>query len=158
MPENENPSDAPKPKAPELLTNDQVNALLAKQKREMAEKFADYDDLRAKASKLDEIEQASKSELQKLLDENTTLKTRVEFFEREKQVAAWAAEITKDSGIPPEALRGNTKEELEQHFNVLSALVPKQQQKRHVVPPGTPSGEQTGSRAAAALRQMRGTE
>lgn len=140
------------------LTQDQVNALLAKQKREMAEKFADYDDLRAKASKLDEIEQASRSELQKLLDENTTLKTRVESFEREKQVAAWAAEITKDSGIPPEALRGNTKEELEQHFTVLSSLVPKQQQKRHVVPPGTPSGGQTGSRAAAALRQMRGTE
>lgn len=140
------------------LSQDQVNALLAKQKREIAEKFADYDDVKAKAAKLDELEQSSKTELQKLAEENATLKSRVESFERDQQVKKWAAEITKDSPVPASALRGSTREELESHFKELEALIPKQQQKRSVVPPGKPSGEGTGSRAAAALRQMRGTE
>lgn len=140
------------------FTQEQVNALLAQQKRSVAEKFADYDDVKAKAAKLDEIEQSSKSELQKLTEENATLKTRVESFERDQQVKQWAAEIVKDSPVPASALRGNTREELEAHFKELDALIPKSQQKRPVVPPGKPSGEEAGSRAAAALRMMRGAE
>lgn len=140
------------------LSQDQVNALLAKQKREIAEKFADYDDVKAKAAKLDELEQSSKTELQKLAEENSTLKSRVESFERDQQAKQWAAEITKDSAVPASALRGSTREELESHFKELEALIPKAQQRRSVVPPGKPSGGEAGSRAAAALRQMRGTE
>lgn len=140
------------------FTQEQVNALLAQQKRSVAEKFADYDNVKAKAAKLDEIEQSSKSELQKLAEENATLKTRVESFERDQQVKQWAAEIVKDSPVPASALRGNTREELEAHFKELDALIPKSQQKRPVVPPGKPSGEEAGSRAAAALRMMRGAE
>ncbi len=140
------------------FTQEQVNALLAQQKRSVAEKFADYDDVKAKAEKLDQIEQSSKSELQKLAEENATLKTRVESFERDQQVKQWAAEIVKDSPVPASALRGTTREELEAHFKELEALIPKSQQKRPVVPPGKPSGEEAGSRAAAALRAMRGAE
>lgn len=153
MSEEENKQEPAEPKA---FTQEQVNALLADQKRKLGEKFADYDDVKAKASKLDQLEQDSKSELQKLLDENTELKTKVGSFEQEKQVTAWAAEIVKDSTIPASVLRGNTKEELEAHFKDLQELAPKP--KRTPVPTGQPSGEGTGSRAATALRELRGTQ
>lgn len=137
------------------FTQEQVNALLAEQKRKSAEKFADYDDLKQKASKLAEVENASKSELQRALDEAAALKAENAKFLAEKQVAQWAAEIVKDSTIPASVLRGSTREELEAHFQELQKLTTQDTapKPRFPVPVGTPDNGKTGSRAAAALRE-----
>lgn len=51
-----------------ITSQEQLNQLLgARLERERA-KFGDYDDLKAKASRLDEIEEANKSELQRAQD------------------------------------------------------------------------------------------
>lgn len=47
------------------LTQDQVNDIIAERLRREREKYADYDDLKAKASKWAEYEDAQKSELEK---------------------------------------------------------------------------------------------
>lgn len=47
------------------FTQEQVNDLLAKQKGKVESKYADYGDLKAAAAKLQEIEEASASELEK---------------------------------------------------------------------------------------------
>jgi transcriptional regulator len=47
------------------FTQDQVNALIAKEKGRIQSKFADYNDLKAAAAKLEEIEAANASELEK---------------------------------------------------------------------------------------------
>lgn len=140
-------------RAPETktFTQEQVNALLADQKRKVLEKFADYDDLKGKASKLAEIEESSKSELQKALDRAAELEKDLTKYQQKEQVAKWAKEIVKDSDIPADVLRGSTREELEQHFEQLKALTPKP--KRTSAPTGHSSGEQ-GSRAVAAIRQL----
>lgn len=147
MAEEEN-NDKPESKT---FTQEQVNGLLADQKRKIGEKFGDYDDLKERASKLSEIEESSKTELQKALDRATAAETRIASFEAKEQTAKWAAEIVKGSGIPASVLRGSTREELEAHFTELKDLAPKP--KRTPVPPGK-SGEQ-GSRAAEALRLLR---
>jgi hypothetical protein len=134
------------------FTQEQVNALLATEKRKAAEKFADYDAVKEKASRLDQLEQDSKTELQKALDEAAALKSKVEKFERQAQVNTWADEITKDSDIPASVLRGETREELEKHFEQLQALAPKP--KRTPAPSGKSAGDGGGSRAVAALRQL----
>lgn len=62
-----------KPEAPATATEaqsqtfsqDQVNAMLAEQKRKERERFADYDDLKTKASQYDEAQEAAKSEQQR---------------------------------------------------------------------------------------------
>lgn len=56
--------DGEQPKSAGPFTEGDPAWLAGRLERERA-KFADYDDLKAKASKLDEIEQASKSELEK---------------------------------------------------------------------------------------------
>lgn len=48
-----------------LMAPDEVGAKIAEAKRKEREKFADYDDLLAKAKRLDEIEEQSKSEQQR---------------------------------------------------------------------------------------------
>lgn len=119
-------------------------------------KYADYDDLKAKAAKFDEAEAANQTELQKITARAEAAEQKVAKHEAEKQVATWAAEITKGSTIPAAALRGSTKEELTEHFEVLKSIAPAPQQKRGT-PPGKAAGDdgKSGSRAVEALRELR---
>ena len=85
-------------------------------------RYADYDDLKAKAARLDEAEQAGKTELQKAqekleaaLAENTALKTR-----------ALAGEVAAAKKLPAgaaEFLAGATRAELEASADQLLALL-----------------------------------
>lgn len=80
-------------------------------------KFSDYDDLKAKASKLDEQEQANKTELQKALE-------RAEAAEKkagEHEHAALRASVAADKGVPASGLTGSTKAELEKSADDLIA-------------------------------------
>jgi len=145
--------DGQKPVEGKSFTQEQVNALIAEAKRKEREKIpTDYDDLKAKASKLDQLEQESKTELQKALDKATALETELTGYKTKEQVSAWAADVVKGSDIPASVLRGSTKEELEQHFEQLKALAPKP--KRTSAPAGQVTGEGQGSRAVAALRSL----
>lgn len=152
MPEDNENNGEQKPET-RTFTQEQVNALLAEQKRTVAAKFGDYDDLKAKASKLDEIEKASQTELEQALDRAAKAEAAVAGYQAKEQAAQWAAEIVKGSEIPASVLRGSTREEMQAHFDQLKELAPKP--KRTPVPPGK-SGTETGSRAAAALRELRG--
>lgn len=51
-----------------ITSQDDLNRVLDARLKREREKFADYKDVKAKASRLDEIEQASKSEAQKATD------------------------------------------------------------------------------------------
>lgn len=53
---------------PAAFTQDQVNAMLAEQKRKQSEKFGDLAELKAKADRLAEIEESQKSEQQRHAD------------------------------------------------------------------------------------------
>jgi hypothetical protein len=50
------------------FTQEEFNRLLAREKYALRDKYADYDELKAKAAKLDELEQAQKSDLEKAQD------------------------------------------------------------------------------------------
>lgn len=53
------------PAAPSTFTQEQVNAMLAEQKRKVSEKFTGYDDLKAKAEQFDAAQEAAKTEQQR---------------------------------------------------------------------------------------------
>lgn len=92
-------------------------------------RYADYDDLKAKAARLDEAEQAGKTELQKAqekleaaLAENTALKTRALAGE----VAAAKNEVAAAKKLPAgaaEFLAGTSRAELEASADQLLALL-----------------------------------
>lgn len=78
------------------FTQEQVNDLLAKQKGKIQSKFADYGDLKAAAAKLEEIETANASELEK---------AQKKAAEYEKQLATTQAgllrhEVATEKGVP----------------------------------------------------------
>ncbi len=90
----------------------------------------------AAATKLAEMDEAAKTELQKANDAKAAAESERDALRKEKQVTKWAADIAKKAGLPADALRGSTEEELQAHADQLKALIAPTEE----VKPGTPKG------------------
>ena len=105
------------------FTQAEMDSIIGERLKRAKEKYADYDELKAKAAKYDEAEEASKSELQKALDRAEKAEGKLKELESERRLAELRAEIAKDKGIEPGLLRGTTREELEAHADAIRAYV-----------------------------------
>lgn len=76
-------------------------------------RYSDYEELKAKAGKYDEAEEANKSELQKALDRANELQAKVDGFEKAETVRKIRDEVSQSTGVPASLLTGGTKEECE---------------------------------------------
>lgn len=108
---------------PKSFTQEQVDQIVEKRLAKERGKYKDYDELKSKAMRLDEMENAGKSELDKLKESNAALRKQIDDAAAEKQHAEWVSEVAKDKGVPAELLRGGTKEELEAHADLLRAAL-----------------------------------
>ena len=108
------------------------------------------------ATKLTAIEEASKTEAQKLADRAAAAEKRVAEFESREQIAKWKTEVAEASGVSAAVLRGSTKEELEAHAVDLKSLIPAETGKKPAIGPyvppegSTPSGSLGGPAQAFA--------
>ena len=75
------------------------------------EKYADYEALKEKASKLDTIEEANKTELQKITEKAAKLESELSALKKEKEVRDIRETVAKETGIPVSLLTGNTADE-----------------------------------------------
>lgn len=89
---------------------------LSRERKQTAERYADYDQLKAKAAEAD----ASKSDLQKLADRVTAAEKRAADAEA-KQMRAEVAQAKGLTAAQAKRLTGSTKEELEQDADDLLA-------------------------------------
>jgi len=89
-------------------------AIQARIARERA-KFADYDEVKARASKLAEIEEANKTEAEKVAERLAAAEKRA----GELEAKATRAEVAAAKGVPVALLSGGTKEELEASADAL---------------------------------------
>jgi hypothetical protein len=82
-------------------------------------KYADYDDLKAAASQVETFQ----SRIGELEATNGELSGKIQSFEQEKERSALISKVAKEKGVPADALRGNTAEELEAHAALLAELI-----------------------------------
>lgn len=75
------------------------------------------------AKRLAELEEASKTEQQKQAERLEAAEKRLAEYERREQVQAWTAEVSKETGVPAEALRGSSLEEIKAHAESLKSLI-----------------------------------
>lgn len=141
-----------------------VKERLARQKEQH---FADYDDLKAKAARLQEIEDANKTEAQKLNDQIAALQRQIDEKDAEVAKASLAslkATVSAAKGVPAATLTGTTKEELEASADELIAWRDANKPSRKSpAPAGLKSGASSSGdtsanameRAAAAMRALR---
>lgn len=108
---------------PKSFTQEQVDHIVEKRLAKERGKYKDYDELKSKAMKLDEMENAGKSEIDRLKESNAALRKQIDDAAAEKQHAEWVSEVAKDKDVPAELLRGGSKEELEAHADLLRAAL-----------------------------------
>lgn len=127
---------APEPKAEEPNTQDKtftqadLDRVVSDRLSREREKFGDYDDLKAKATRLAEIESANQSETEKLNGKVGSLSNENQSLKEENL----RLRVALDKSVPADLidrLRGKNKEELEADADKLLALVgtPKEEPK-----------------------------
>ena len=95
----------------QTFTQDELNDIVGKRLARAAEKYADYDELKAKAEKLDALEEASKSELQKVTERAEKLEAELKSLKKEGEVRAIRDEVASKTGVPANLLTAETAEE-----------------------------------------------
>lgn len=144
------------------FTQAELNAILAEDRRKTAARYGDYDDLKAKAAQFDQAEQANKSELQKALDRATAAekerddlkaadKTRQDREAHAAQVKAWTEAAAKKTGVPADAIKGATEDEIKAHAAQLAGLLPR---KGYVPTEGNPPAGDGNSEMRAFAQQL----
>ena len=105
------------------FTEDKVNEIVRDRLAREREKYADYEDAKAKAKQTDEL----KAALETLTQERDAANVELEGLKAQKEHAQLAAKVAQDAGIPAEAvlmLRGDTEEELAENVASLLKLIP----------------------------------
>ena len=104
------------------FTQDEVNAIVGKRLAEEKGKYADYEDLKAKAAKYDEAEEASKSELQKAVERANHLEAELNERKKNDEVRQTREKIANETGIPANLLTGDTEEACKAQAEAIKAF------------------------------------
>ena len=98
--------------AESTFSQEDVNRIVQERLQREREKYSDYDELKAAAERAQELEA-----------EKTTLAERVAEFEAKEEQQKLVNSVAEATGIPAAALKGDTKEDLEAHAEVLKSLM-----------------------------------
>jgi transcriptional regulator len=90
------PTTEPAPAETVTFTQEQVNNLIAKEKGKITSKYADYSDLKAAAAKLEEIESANATELEKAQKKAAELEARL----AENSASALRQKVAMEKELP----------------------------------------------------------
>lgn len=74
-----------------------------------------------KAKLYDEIQEGNKTELEKAKEETARLESELEAIRKRDQIASWKNEISKETGVPVDVLRGDTEEDIQAHAESLKS-------------------------------------
>lgn len=92
-----------------ITSQEQLNRIISERVGRERRKYADYEQLREKAARFDELEEAQKTELEKAQERAT--KAEAKALEAELRMVR--SEVASKHSVPAELLQGTTSEELE---------------------------------------------
>lgn len=85
-------------------------------------KYSDYETLKEKASKFDEVEEKNKTELEKAIEKANELQSKLDAFEKENEIRSIREKVASKTGLPTKLLLGSTEEEMLSHANDILEL------------------------------------
>ena len=94
------------------FTQAELNAIVQKRVAEVAGKYGNYEELKEKAQKLDQIEEESKSELQKATEKADSLQSELDALKAANKERELKEKIAAETGVPATLLRGTSEEDL----------------------------------------------
>ena len=112
--------------AEKTFTQAEVDAIVGDRLKRERGKWADYDELKSKAAKFDEMEEANKTELQKAIEARDTLQAELDGIKAENAIRDIRAAVANETGVPAHLLTATTEDECrEQAKSILEYASPK---------------------------------
>ena len=123
MSETVNQENAIKETDTKTFTQDEVNGIVNDRLARERKKYEgiDLDALKKKAAKFDEMEEASKTELEKANEKVKALQYELESIRKEKELSAMREQIANEIGIPVNLLTGDSEEECRTQAEAIKA-------------------------------------
>ena len=133
------------PAEPErTFTQAEMDAIIGDRLKRERAKYADYDELAQKAKAYDEAEEASKSELQKAVEERDRLKAELDKRDAERERAEMVAKVAAEKGVDEKLLArmsGDVEENAAFLKEQMGAKYPSVPDKGEVSPPSAKKTE-----------------
>ena len=104
------------------FTQEEVNAIVGKRLAEEKGKYSDYEEIKAKAAKFDEAEEANKSELQKATERANNLEAELNGMKKAEEIRQMKEKIANETGIPANLINGTTEEECKAQAEAIKAF------------------------------------
>lgn len=92
------------------FTQAQLDAIVSDRLARERAKYADYEDLKAKAAKFDAAEAAGKTELQKATEKAAELQKKIDEMTAADARRTIREKVAKETGVPADLLSGDTEE------------------------------------------------
>ena len=130
-----------------IETQEQFDEMI-KERLERAKKSAipeDYEDLKAKAARLAEIEEQGKTELQKAQDAAAAAQRELESMRASAKRADLAQKVAQEKGVPVSLITGESQEEMERSADALLAWKTPAPAPKVNTPGAHDSNKQTGA-------------
>lgn len=94
------------------FTQAELNAIVQKRVGEVTAKYENYEALKEKALKFDQIEEESKTELQKATEKAESLQSELDALKAANQERELKEKIAAETGVPASLLRGSSETDL----------------------------------------------
>lgn len=105
-----------------ITTQEEFDAAIKTRLDRQKKSFEDaHKDEFEKARLYDEIQEGNKTELEKAIEETARLESELEAIKKRDQIAEWKREISKETGVPEDVLRGDTEEDIQAHADSLKS-------------------------------------
>lgn len=104
------------------FTQDELNKILGERLDRERAKYADFDELKKKAEQFDEIQEQSKSELQKAQERAQSLQAELDSIKEREAVRTVREAVAKETNVPANLLTGSTEEECKQQAEAILAF------------------------------------
>lgn len=93
------------------FTQEELNAILGERISKEKSKYADYESLKEKAAKFDELEEKNKSALEKANEAAASYKKELEELKKTNSIKEIRAKVSDSMKVPASLLHGTTEEE-----------------------------------------------
>lgn len=120
--DNQNIQEGAQATDTKTFTQAELDAVVKDRLKREREKYSDYEDLKAKAAKFDEAEEANKTELQKVTERAKALEDELNGLKEAEKLRTMRAEVAKETGIPANLLTGSTEDECRAQAEAIKAF------------------------------------
>ena len=120
--ENNNTNNVPQETNERTFTQAEVDEMVKTRLGRERSKYADYDDLKAKAAKYDEIEERSKSMLQRETERADDLQKQLDDMKKAQTVRELRTRVAESTGVPYLLLTADTEEGCEEQAKAIMAF------------------------------------